>query len=356
MGIVIQPLANESGAAVREFNARLRARGWGEFAFPEAPEPGRQEFLVVDNGCVRGGYILRGQDFCIDGSRERVAHYRLPVSEGLIDKAYVGVGAVMLRHALAQQPLLYALGMGGVDRPLPRMLESMGWRLHPVGFYFQVLRPARFLRNIRPLRRTPWRRAALDLAAASGAGWVAMEALQLARYSAGPDTGVTLETAPDFGSWTDEVWDACHARYAAIGVRDRGTLNRLYPAADGRFLISKAIRGGRVVGWTVGLDTAMRDDKYFGDLRVGSIVDGLAKPEDARAVVAASARALAARGVDLIVSNQCHRAWGEALRHSGFLQGPSNFIFAVSKKLAGVIGQMDDVHINRGDGDGPIHL
>jgi hypothetical protein len=165
-----------------------------------------------------------------------------------------------------------------------------------------------------------------------------------------------METAPDFGSWADEVWDACHARYGAIGVRDRDTLNRLYPPDDARFLIWKAIRDGRVIGWTVGLDTAMRDDKYFGDLRVGSIVDGLAKPEDARAVVAASAKALGARGVDLVVSNQCHRAWGEALRQAGFLQGPSNFIFAVSKKLAGLIGQMDQVHINRGDGDGPIHL
>jgi len=116
------------------------------------------------------------------------------------------------------------------------------------------------------------------------------------------------------------------------------------------------MRGERAIGWAVALDTAMRDDKYFGDLRVGSIVDALARPEDARAVIGAAARALTGRGVDLIVSNQCHQAWQDALRRSGFLEGPSNFIFAASKKLAELTGRYEEIHINRGDGDGPIHL
>src|SRR2546428_5861081 len=114
MRIVIQPSTEAWSAAVREFNGRLQAGGCGEFTFPEAPEPGRQEFLVVADGCVRGGYILRPQDFSFGGQIRRVAHYRLPLSEGLIDSAYLGAGALMLRHALAQQPLLYALGMGGL--------------------------------------------------------------------------------------------------------------------------------------------------------------------------------------------------------------------------------------------------
>src|SRR5438874_11111649 len=180
MPIAIQLFTEDFIAGVRQFNARLRAGGCAEFIFPENPEPGRQEFLVTDGGCVRGGYILRAQDFSFRGAIHLVAHYRLPLSEGLIDKAYVGVGAVMLRHALAQQPRLFALGMGGLDRPLPRMLQAMGWRLHPVGFYFKVLRPARFLRNISPLRNTPMRRALADVAAWSGAG-LGIRALQWAR-------------------------------------------------------------------------------------------------------------------------------------------------------------------------------
>src|SRR5260370_29924112 len=152
MPIVIQPFAEAWSEAVCAFNCRLQAGGCDEFVSPEPPENGRQEFLVLDDGCVRGGYILRAQDFSFGGQIRQVAHYRSPLSEGVIDKAYVGVGALMLRHALARQPLLFALGMGGMDRPLPRMLQAMGWCLRLVGFYFKVLRPARFLRNIRSIR------------------------------------------------------------------------------------------------------------------------------------------------------------------------------------------------------------
>ena len=49
-----------------------------------------------------------------------------------------------------------------------------------------------------------------------------------------------------------------------------------------------------------------------------------------------------------------------ALERAGFLRGPSNFIFAASKNLAKLLepfdSAKDEIHINRGDGDGPIHL
>src|SRR5258708_7913907 len=112
MPIMIQPLAEAWSAAVHEFNERLRAGGCAEFEFLERPEAGRQAFLVVDGASVHGGYTLRAQDFSIGGQIRQVAHYCLPLSEGVIDKAYVGVGSLMLRHALSQQPLLFALGMG----------------------------------------------------------------------------------------------------------------------------------------------------------------------------------------------------------------------------------------------------
>ena len=64
------------------------------------------------------------------------------------------------------------------------------------------------------------------------------------------------------------------------------------------------------------------------------------------------------RGVDLIVSNQLHAAWSRALLESGFRTGPSNYLFALSPALAEAAGgaNHDQFHINRGDGDGPIHL
>jgi hypothetical protein len=61
-------------------------------------------------------------------------------------------------------------------------------------------------------------------------------------------------------------------------------------------------------------------------------------------------------GIDLIVSNQSHQAWRRAFERNGFLKGPSNFIFAASKKLTALLPLLqensDTFHITRADGDG----
>ncbi len=89
-------------------------------------------------------------------------------------------------------------------------------------------------------------------------------------------------------------------------------------------------------------------------------MDGLAAPEDVAAVVSAAARFLESRGVDLIISDQSHEACGAALRREGFFPGPSNYVIGVSPKTAGLAAPFEErvrqAHINRGDGDGPIHL
>ena len=102
----------------------------------------------------------------------------------------------------------------------------------------------------------------------------------------------------------------------------------------------------------------MQDHKQFGDMRVGTIVDCLAPPESAGAIVRAAASLLERRGVDLIVSNQLHAVWSRALLESGFRTGPSNYLMALSPAFALAAGgaNHDQFHVNRGDGDGPIHL
>jgi hypothetical protein len=104
----------------------------------------------------------------------------------------------------------------------------------------------------------------------------------------------------------------------------------------------------------------MSGHKQFGSMRVGTIVDGLALPEHAPRVIAAAARCLEARGADVIVSNQAHAAWCSALKRAAFMRGPSNYVFAVSRQLAQRLHPFEvnqhKIHLNRGDGAGPIHL
>jgi hypothetical protein len=349
MALEILPYTADRIEAVQAFNQRLASRGVSadHEQFPEAPNPGwlpgLELFLAADSESVHGGYILRRHRFSVNGQEVTAAHYRLPLSEGVIDRAYSMLGLRMVRDALARESRLYAMGMGGWDKPLPQMLKRLGWQISAVPFHFKVVHPAAFLRNIQVLRTSPMRRLALDAAAFTGAGLVGMKALGISRRL--PVQKVDL--APGFAGWADEVWQHAGTAYPLLALRDAHTLNELYPSSDPRFL-----RVRTPDGWALLLDTKMQGHKQFGNMRVGTLVDCLAPPASAGSVVKAAASLLEQRGVDLIISNQSHAAWSQALLDAGFRTGPSNFLVALSPALA----KADQFHFNRGDGDGPIHL
>lgn len=356
--------------AVREFNRRLTAGGLDpELRFPEEPKaelptapeaPLHQEFfLAVEGGAVRGAYFLTFEPWRVAGQTCTVANYRLPLSEGLVDPAWRGVHLALLRDALKRNPLAYCLGMGSYDRPLPRSLQALKWPMFATPFFFRAVRPGRVLRNLSSLRGSRWRRLALELAAVSGAGWVGLKLAQGWRRKGGSG-GRQAELVEEFGAWADALWNRLNNSYQALAVRRTDILNLRYPPADARFLRLRVEGPGGPLGWAVLLATQMRAHKHFGDLRVGTIVDGLAAPEDAGAVVGAAVEELERREVDLIVTNQTHAAWRAACRGAGFLPGPSNRIFAASPALAARLGlwaeARERLHLTRGDGAGPIHL
>ena len=202
MPLEIRRYTAEAVPAVREFNARLLAGGAPEDQqFPETPDPGwmpgMELYLARENDTVRGGYILRRQQFTVGGSEVSAGHYRLPLSEGIVDRAHAMLGLRLVRDALAREPRLYAMGMGGWDKPLPRMLKSLKWRMCAVPFHFLVVHPARFLRHI---RRAAHQRVAArrhgrggvhgrGLAGHEGAGHGAASAARGVRTGAGASLG-----------------------------------------------------------------------------------------------------------------------------------------------------------------------
>jgi hypothetical protein len=211
MAIAIEQYREDLIPAVKSFNSRLTSGGApAEFRFPEHHIPkwlpkinGRklyqEYFVALDQAAVRGGYILKYQEFAICGTVKRIGYYHLPLSEGIVNKAYASIGVHMLRHALKSEPLLFALGMGGMDHPLPRMLKAMGWNMCAVPFYLKVNQPYRFLKNIAVLRRTPLRRLAMDMAAVTGTGWGAITVLQGIRAKRTVTTSAAL--VPEFEAW-----------------------------------------------------------------------------------------------------------------------------------------------------------
>ena len=251
--------------------------------------------------------------------------------------------------------------MGGYDQAVARLLVAAGWRMWAVPFFLRVVHAFRFLRNIAFLRRSLSRAIALDVLAYTGVGGLAVHAVQrLRRARPATAPSISVESAAEFGDWADRLWEACRNDYGMCAVRNAETLRILYPGANEKFIRLKVMRCETCIGWAVVLDTQLSGHRQFGGMRLGSLVDCFAAPGDAAAVALAARETLERRGVDLLVSNQAHAAWGRALRAAGLLAGPSNFLLALSPALAKTLAaarvEDRDIHMNRGDGDGPINL
>lgn len=369
MPISIQPYREEHQDAVKAFNQRLRA-GTGEqdLVFYERANPAwlpkiegsplyNQYFVALEDGAVRGAYALKYERYHLAGHGEyRVACYHHPLSEGVINRAYSAVGSLLLRDAVWREPMLYALGMGGLDRPLAKMLKVMGWTLRVVPFYFRVVHPYRFLRQMNALRQSPLKRLLMDVGAFTGAGWAAVSFAQsLKRTRAGRVESFDAVEVEEFPDWTDSLWLEARDAYRLASVRDRQALCRLYQASDKDLTKLCVTQKGEPIGWAVVGER--RKDVKFGSLRVGSILDCWAHPDNAAPVIRAATAALEQKGMDLIVSNQSHNRWCEALAGAGFFQAESNFVLATSKKHSAMLQGIDlaDIHMNRANGDGLPH-
>ena len=371
MAIETRPFTSEHIEAMKAFNRRL-AQGGSKGRFSESPVPEwlprregipvyQEHIVALEGDVVRGAYLLKAQPFAVRDEVVMIAAPTSTLSEGIINPRFAVVGIELIRDATARHSLLFGLGMGSFDARIVRLVQAMKWRLVLCPFYFRVIHPHRFLRQITFLRRDRRRRFMLDALAYSGLGWLVLKVAQAYKgLGRGGLTGIGYDVVPEFSAWADTLWERARGAYAMIAVRDSTILNALYPVDDARFIRLQVARRGKPIGWAVLLDTQMVGHSHFGGMRVGSVVDCLAEPGDELTVVAMATRHLAHRGVDLIVTNQLHRDWCNAFARNGFLEGPSNFTFGTSPTLTARLEPFEAtagrIHMTRGDGHGPIHL
>lgn len=369
MAIEVVPYTPDRQTAVIAFNRRMREGGtrwgWYEHAvdswLPRRPgvKVWREHYLALEDGQeVRGAYALKPQEWWLRGEPTVVTDWQGPVSEGLLSRRYNTLGLRLLRDMLKRYPLLYSWGHGGDEERMFQMLRSLKWLLHPTPFCLWVEHPFRFLRRNRYLRGSARNRAALDALAFSGAGWLGLKALHGALSLRGRVPAASGEVVADFGPWADALWERCRGAYAALGLRDAATLNALLPR-DGwpESIRIRVRREGRDIGWVAVMDRALEHDARFGSLRVGTVIDALALPEDASAVVGVAKRFLRERGVDIICSNQSHPAWVQGFARSGFVVLPARRYFAASPALQAALEPFDEtargLHLTNLDGHGP---
>jgi hypothetical protein len=373
MRIEIVPYGAQHEGAVLGFNERMSNGGspWGFYteSVPDwiAPQPGqkvwREYHVAVDEaGEVHGAFALKPQEWFVYGESHMVADWQGPFSEGSVNPKFNTLGLRMIRDMLKKQPHLYSWGHGGNEQPVVEMLQKLGWLMHHTPFFLLVCNPARFLRMNAMLRSTPLRRLALDAAAFSGLGYVALKLLHFTLRLRAPRKFTAVATVvPTFGAWADELWQRCRARYAAIALRDAASMNALVPDSSWlKGIRLKVERNAQVIGWAVVLDTQMRGDSRFGSLRVGTIVDCLADPDDAGEVVSAATRLLRHRGADIVISNQAHPAWKQGFAYNGYLVLPNKRMFAPSPALRKLLEPFEEtargLHLTNMDGHGPMGL
>jgi hypothetical protein len=288
----------------------------------------------------------------------------MPLSLGEVDSRFSRVSAALLFDVLRRSPCVYSLGLGSEQTQFAKLLTAVGWQHLAVPFYFSVKAPNRFARNIRLSSDRAHIQKLLRLLGHLRLAGMALR-LRRALTSASDSTARAgrydrAREVPHFGGFADDLFSAHAKSYSLVGDRRSAALNCLYPANEDRYLRIVVERDSNAIGSAVLPDTPMRDDKFFCDMRVVSLADCFAAPEDAPAVVAASDDILSRRGVDVVVSNQLHPAWCRALEAAGYQRGPSNFFFYFSEDFAGQLGTTREwhrrAHLNRADGEGPTHL
>jgi hypothetical protein len=171
--------------------------------------------------------------------------------------------------------------------------------------------------------------------------------------------GVSSELAEEFSDFADDLWQQNKDFYSIVALRDQHLLNQIYPKTSPEFHRLKISKNGVCIGWVVMLCTQMSNDKYFGNLKLGTLIDAFSAPHDAELLIHEAVKYLKKQNAGLIVVNHTHLIWGKHFQKNGFLKGPSNFIFGISKRIKEYYpGKIDfeNSFLMRGDGDGPIGL
>jgi hypothetical protein len=213
------------------------------------------------------------------------------------------------------------------------------------------------LLGLRYLNERPMLRYAALLGAFSGAGVGLSGLLSLRRRLASFLSTCQISEERVFDDWADCIFKDALPEYAAAMRSDAVTLNIVYPPDTAGYTRLRVRRKGAKedVGWMVVTIKQMRNNRFFGALKVGTLADGFGRVTDAPALIAAGIDYLAQAGVDVIIANFLHSAWARACRRSGMIAGPSNYNLFVSP--GGSLLREDscppeEIHVARGHGDG----
>jgi hypothetical protein len=360
-------------AAVARLNRRLKAGGKddempldpalpGEAQYrPEGFPVYRRMIIAEDGQEVRAAMLLCRHNVLIHGVWRDFCWTKLPLSEGIIDSRYSLAIVQLIKRALDYQPFMMGVGAGVPESEGHRLFAGLRWRHQSVPFFFYPVKVSKVLRGLNYLKNNVKLRYGALLGAYSGIGAAVSGLLALRRKLSTTLSGYEASVVERFDEWADRIFAHSLSDYPVAIRSDATCLNIVYPPDDHRYIRLRVRRKctKQDAGWIVVASKQMRGNHYFGDLKVGTLVDGFGGSEDVRALVAAGLGHLVGMGVDIIVANFSHAAWAEACRRSGMFSGPSNFQIFVSPKGGPLLGEscpLHQIHVARGHSDGMDNL
>jgi hypothetical protein len=345
MPFALMPYTAEWTAAVSSFNERLqKANAPVDFGLENSPSADR--YLVTDGDAVRGGCIVGPERAVVAGSIAEVVSIQSPLSEGLINSEYSACGPWMMQQILRRWPLAYSVGMGSIDRPYPRLLRALRWKIESVPFYFRVLRGDRVIAQMPAMRQKlgPRLVARVPIVPRFAFGF-------LHRWRGARGKPPEWQIVEAFSDRETQIWNRLQAQLSFAVVRDAPTLNARYPDRAAESIVFARFAHGYFV---VKLRRFI-DDKYFGSLRVVTWVDGVAEPGEESHLVAAAEAVGRSLGADLLITNQLYAPLQQAIHCRGWLSYPSNFLVAWSPQIGSGLNPAAS-YLSRRDSDGLIHL
>jgi len=360
-------------AAIDRLNNRLKAGGRedemplnpslpGEAKYRPEGFPIYRRIMIAEDGQeVRAAMMLCHHNLYIHGKKQDFCWTKLPLSEGIIDLKYSLSIIKLMKKAEEYQPFLMGLGAGTPESDGHRFFVKMRWSWQPVPFFFYPVRVSKVLRCLRYFEKNAKLRFGALLGAYSGAGAVVSSLLALRRKLSTRLSAYEASVVEGFDEWADQIFYRSLADYPGAIRSDAVSLNIVYPPDDRRYIRLRVRRKGtkHEVGWIVVASKQMIDNHYFGNLKVGTLVDGFGSSENVPALVAAGIDHLVRIGVDIIVANFSHAAWREACRSFGMFSGPSNFHIFVSPQGGPLLEEfcpLDQLHVARGHSDGMDNL
>lgn len=284
--------ASSRGAAFLAARRRIGKRGCRD-----AWRVCRNHYVAVDErGAVRGGVPLMEQRGWLGSAVIPLINIHSPLSEGIVDRSFSGVSLQMLKFVYGRSRFAYAVGMGNAENAFPRLLRAAGWSMSPVPFQFAVIDPL----SERDRSTAPWqpkvggaghRRLGLGLGAAQDLAPGSSRSFREALFSR-PGDILARRDRCGLG--------AVLRRGQLLGVARRTDFGGSLPrqrATVKRFLLRS---GGEVVGWSVSVATKMKQDPNFGDMLVGTILDGLATKAHVGVLLALTRKALREMGAEVV--------------------------------------------------------